>query len=227
VTFRGIIFDLNGVLLWDAVLHMRAWQAVASDLRGYDMTEEEALVHMHGRRNADILTYLVGRPVEGQELADLARHKESLYRRLCLDNPQLFVLSPGARELLEALAEQGIPRTIATSAERTNLDFFTAHLGLEQWFDSTKIVYDDGLRPGKPAPDMYLAAAHKIRLAPEECVVVEDAISGLHAAHAAGIGHIMGLGPVDVHSKLLGCAGVASVIENLTQFPREILSGLR
>ena len=85
-------------------------------------------------------------------------------------------------------AHNNIPRTIATSSEITNVQFFIQHLSLHRWFDVTKIVYDDGVRPGKPAPDMYLAAARNIGIAAGECMVVEDAISGLQAAHAAGIG---------------------------------------
>jgi len=93
---------------------------------------------------------------------------ESLYRELCLQNPRRFVLSPGARDFLDTLAQNHIPRTIATSSEITNLKFFIQHLSLDRWFDVAKIVYDDGARPGKPAPDMYLAAAQNIQVAPSE-----------------------------------------------------------
>src|SRR5256886_15261095 len=61
-------------------------------------------------------------------------------------------------------------------------------------FRSAKIIYDDGSRPGKPAPDVYLAAARNIGVAPHECAVVEDAVSGIAAAHAAGIGYIVAIG---------------------------------
>jgi beta-phosphoglucomutase-like phosphatase (HAD superfamily) len=71
-------------------------------------------------------------------------------------NPRRLVLSPGARGLLETLERRNIPRTIATSSEITNLNFFIEHLRLDRWFDVAKIVYDDGIRRGKPAPDIYL-----------------------------------------------------------------------
>ena len=136
------------------------------------------------------------------------------------------MLSPGATELLGALTRRDIPRTIATSSEKENLDFFVAHLGLADWFDTSKLVYDDGLRPGKPAPDAFLAAARNIGVPPGECIVVEDALAGLEAARAAGIGHIIGIGPSHVHAKLLACDGVATAIVSLSEFPRGLLPGI-
>jgi HAD superfamily hydrolase (TIGR01509 family) len=135
------------------------------------------------------------------------------------------VLSPGARDLLETLARRNVPRTIATSSEITNLKFFIEHLRLDRWFDVAKIVYDDGIRPGKPAPDVYLAAVRNIGIAPSECVVVEDAVSGLAAAYAAGIGYIVAIGAPAAFRGLLACNGVAVAIKSLRDFPREQLLG--
>jgi len=221
--YQGIIFDFNGVLLWDALLHELSWRAMALKSRGFEMTEQEFALHMHGRPNRYVHEYLAGRSIEGQELQDLIQIKESLYRDLCLENPQTFALSPGAEDLLDALANDDVPRTIATSSERTNLEFFREHLNLDRWFDFTQIVYDDGRRPGKPAPDMYLTAARNIGVTPRHCVVVEDAISGIQSAHAAGIGCIIGLGPAASRARLLAEEGVATVIESLADFPRETL----
>jgi len=96
-----------------------------------------------------------------------------------------------------------------------------AHLHLDRWFDVGLIVYDDGSRPGKPAPDIYLQAARNLGLAPAQCVVVEDSRSGIEAAHAAGIGYIVAVRPIDEYDELARQAGVAHVIENLGQLPFE------
>jgi beta-phosphoglucomutase-like phosphatase (HAD superfamily) len=84
-------------------------------------------------------------------------------------------------------------------------------------------VYDDGSRPGKPAPDIYLHAAHTLGLPPANCVVVEDSVSGLQAAHAAGIGHIVALGPPPTHERLRQTAGVCQVIPSLQQIHPDTL----
>ena len=67
-------------------------------------------------------------------------------------------------------------RTIATASERTNVDFFVTHLNLEQWFSTAKLVFDDGVRPSKPVPDIYMDAAEALDLRPTDCIVVEDAV---------------------------------------------------
>ena len=78
-------------------------------------------------------------------------------------------------------------------------------------------MYDDGNIQGKPAPDLYLLAAQKLALTPAECLVVEDSHSGIQAAHAAGIGWVIALGPQQTHPKLLQLAGVDQVIESLEE----------
>ncbi len=221
--YKGIVFDFNGVLFRDADLQVKSWQVIAKNLRGRAMTDDELATHMHGRPNSYVLSYLAGRTIVGQELVDLIQAKESFYRELCLSKPRRLVLSPGAQDLLEALVRSNVPRTIATSSEITNVKFFVEHLRLDRWFDVAKIVYDDGIRPGKPAPDVYLAAVRNIGIAPSECVVVEDAVSGLAAAYAAAIGYIVAIGAPAALRRLSACNGVAAAIESLRDFPRERL----
>lgn len=226
VPCRGIIFDFNGVLFFDSDLQEQAWQVVAGKLRGREMTGAEFALHMHGRSNAYVLSYLAGGEIKGAELAEWIEEKESLFRNLCLTTPNRLLLSPGAQDLLESLARAGIPRTIATSSGITNVRFFTEHLHLDRWFDVDRLVYDDGARPGKPAPDMYLAAARSIEVEPSRCVVVEDAVSGVTAAQAAGIGYIVGIAASAGQAELLTSRGAALIIATLRDFPRERLAGL-
>lgn len=222
--FQGIIFDFNGVLFSDSDLQEKAWQVMALRLRGREMTAEEFALQMHGRANAYVLGYLAGRAIAAGELAELIEAKESLFRELCLTTPGRLVLSAGAAELLEWLKAAGTPRTIATSSGIRNVEFFIEHLHLDRWFEPAKLVYDDGARPGKPAPDMYLAAAGQIGLDPGRCVVVEDAVSGVMAAQAAKIGFIVGIAASASHASLLTARGAAAIIGTLRDFPRERLA---
>jgi HAD superfamily hydrolase (TIGR01509 family) len=183
--YQGIIFDFNGVLWWDNALQAQAWRRFSAWVRGTPLSDEEMAIHVHGRNNPHTLSYLAGRPVEGEELARLIEAKETIYRQLCLDLGEDFRLSPGAPALLDLLAAQGIPRTIATASGRANVDFFVTHLELGRWFEVERFVYDDGHLPGKPAPDMYRRAAANLGLAPARCIVVEDSRSGIQAARAS------------------------------------------
>lgn len=217
MTCSAIIFDFNGVLLWDAALQEESWRAFSAKMRGYALTREEMQAFMHGRSNRDVMTYILGHPPSADELPALIDEKESLYRRMCLENPRSFVLSPGAIPLLDSLAARSIPHTIATASEWGNVSFFIQHLELARWFDPSKIVYDDGQMPNKPAPDIYLRAARVLGLPPADCLVVEDSRSGLRAAHAAGIGQIAALGPRETHAELARLPGVSRVITRLDE----------
>jgi beta-phosphoglucomutase-like phosphatase (HAD superfamily) len=221
--YGGLVFDFNGVLWWDGHLQEQAWRQFSAEIRGWPFSEEEMAVQVHGRNNGHTLAYLMGRVLEVGELAQLSERKETIYRQLCLDQGSDFRLSPGAAELLDYLVAHRIPHTIATASGKGNLDFFVTHLHLDRWFDVGRIVFDDGLRPGKPAPDLYLQAASNLGLEPGRCVVVEDSRSGIQAARAAGIGYVIALGPAHTHSRLARLEGVDAIVESLWQVPRERL----
>jgi beta-phosphoglucomutase-like phosphatase (HAD superfamily) len=72
-------------------------------------------------------------------------------------------------------------------------------------------------------PDIYLKTASNLGLPPQECIVVEDAISGIQSAHAANIGHIVAFGHHAMHQQLKACAGVSAIVESLEQLSKESL----
>ncbi|MFN2104070.1 MAG: HAD family hydrolase, partial [Candidatus Promineifilaceae bacterium] len=125
--------------------------------------------------------------------------------------------------LLDFLVEREIPHTIATASGKGNVDFFVEHLDLGRWFDATKIVYDDGTMAGKPAPDFYLAAAQRLGLPPERCIVIEDSISGLRAAQAAGIGRVIALLGDGGHARRGQLPRGVQTINDLRDFDRTLL----
>jgi beta-phosphoglucomutase-like phosphatase (HAD superfamily) len=83
VKYKGIIFDFNGVLLWDAPLHEQVWQATAVQPRDAELSEDEFAIHVHGRTDTHILNYLTGRALSGKELLDLALPGKSNACRGC------------------------------------------------------------------------------------------------------------------------------------------------
>jgi len=214
--YHGIIFDFNGVLLWDKHLNDRAWQETAPQIMGRQFTEAEMHEWVYGRPNRETFEWMRGQKLPKDEALQLIEVKEGIYRGLCLQD-ECFKLSPGAVALLDALAANGIPHTIATSSEKTNVDFFVEQLNLARWFEPAKIVYDDFSFPGKPAPEIYLKAAAILDLPPRDCVVVEDSLSGLESAHRAGIGKIIALGPEENHAQLRLKQGVDEVVTSLAE----------
>ncbi len=193
----GVIFDFNGTLFWDSELHMEAWREFSKQLRGTPFSDEEMLKYMFGRTNEDIITYAIGKRPEPDMVKKLAFEKEEVYRNMCRKCPDMFKLAPYAKEFLDYLKENNIPRTIATMSEKDNVDFYITEFNLAQWFDLDKIVYSDGTIPGKPAPDIYIIAANKLGLKPENCIVIEDAISGINSAKSAGIGKVVAIASME------------------------------
>lgn len=221
--FSGFIFDFNGVLFWDQEIQERAWCQFAEEAFGTTLNHEMMVIHVHGRNNQHTLEFLAGSKLADFQIAHLSARKESIYRGLCSALGGEFKLSPGSKGVLDELATRGIPRTIATASGKENLDFFYEKLRLENWFDRHLIVFDDGLRPGKPAPDIYLQAVRMIGLTPSRCVVVEDSLVGIQAAHAAGIGYVIALGESDQHAWLRSLQGVNQVVESLAHLDWEEL----
>ena len=196
---KGIIFDFNGTLFWDSQLHYDAWRIFSEKLRGYPFTDDEMRNHMFGRTNKDIITYCTGKVPSDELVEKLANEKESLYREQCLKDKEHFKLAPGAVEFLDWLVENNIPRTIATMSEWQNVEFYIKEFNLERWFDLDKIVYSNGKIKGKPDPEIYTIACKNLNLSPQDCVVIEDAISGLESAHRANIGKIIAIASLESH----------------------------
>lgn len=219
---KGIIFDFNGTLFWDSQLHIDAWKEYSARLRQTPFTEEEMLKYMFGRTNEDIIAYAIGKKPDKELLDRVAEEKEALYRDMCLLKPEEFHLAPCAVEFLDFLKSKNIPMTIATMSEWSNVEFYIREFKLAKWFDVEKIVFSDGSIPGKPAPDIYQIAAKKLGLETKDCVVVEDALSGIESARAAGAGKVIAIAsrePVEFY-KDLTC--LSQIITSFDQIDRNL-----
>lgn len=216
--YKGIIFDFNGTLFWDSEKHLEAWREFSKRLRPYPFTDEEMRDYMFGRTNEDIIAYLIGKKPSKEMVDTLGQEKEAVYRQMCRDDAQNTHLAPYAEEFLDWLKENNIPRTIATMSEKSNVDFYIKEFNLEKWFDIDKIVYSDGTIKGKPAPDIYEIAAEKLGLKPQECVVVEDAVSGIEAARAAGIGKIVAVASMESPDLYKDIPAVSLIIKDFKDF---------
>lgn len=220
--YKGIIFDFNGTLFFDSEKHLEAWREYSKKLRGTAFTDDEMRKYMFGRTNEDIIAYAIGKKPELEMVEKFAREKEAVYRDMCRDDSENTVLAPGAVELLDFLKTNNIPMTIATMSEKDNVDFYIKEFNLAKWFDIDKIVYSDGTLPGKPAPDIYLIAAENLGLKPEECIVVEDAISGIDAAHSANIGKIIAIASMESIDLYKNIPAVSQIIKNFNEIDRDI-----
>ena len=222
--YRGIIFDFNGTLYWDSAKHKETWREYSKKLRGTPFTDEEMIKYMFGRTNEQIIKYAIGKQPTPEMVEKYGQEKEALYRQMCLEDKENFHLAQGVESFLDFLKEKNIPRTIATMSDKVNVDFYIEHFHLEKWFDIDKIVYSNGIIPGKPAPDIYEIAAKNLELKPEECIVVEDALSGIEAARAAGIGKIIAICSEESPELYKSIPAVGGIINNFDEFDKNLFA---
>lgn len=216
----GIIFDFNGTMFMDSDLHEAAWLQLIQKYSDSKVTEEDILKNLHGKTNDVVLRNFISKNLTDEEIQRLSDEKEAYYRESVLNSSDHKEFTKGLKEVLDYLKKKNSPMTIASASPKINMDFYFDYLDLGIWFDYEKIVYHDGSFPGKPAPDIFLIAAKKIGIAPENCLVIEDSYSGLQAAHSAGIGTIVAIDPDGKNRGIFESEGLASdgVIEDFITF---------
>jgi beta-phosphoglucomutase len=177
---RGVIFDLDGVLVDTGPFHKQSWYELAAK-EGLGMSDE-LFSRTFGMQNYAIIPILAGRQVPAEEIERMSEWKERRYRELIADKLELM---KGARVLLEDLKSNGFLLAIGTSAPRANLEVVLKRCNISDYFDA--YVVGEDVRNSKPAPDTFLKAAEELKLPPQRCVVVEDSVPGIQAGKAAGM----------------------------------------
>ncbi len=179
---KGVIFDMDGVLVDNMMVHMEAFTEMA---RRYGIAIDlKKTLGMAGKGNDEIFGALFpAETVAGVGSAALGAEKEAVYREIYA--PRLAPTA-GLIEFLYALKAAGIKIAVGTSAPKANMDFVFDGLGIRKYFDV--IVNADMVTRCKPDPEIYQVALSKLGLESGECIVFEDALAGIQAARAAGIG---------------------------------------
>lgn len=180
---RGVIFDLDGVLVHTDELHYRAWKALAGRL-GLPFTREQGdrCRGISRMGSLEILLEGSGRTYTDQEKLRMAEEKNDSYRA------QLRQLAPsdvpeGTAETLEELRRRGYRLALASSSKNAGL--ILARTGLDALLD--QVVDGNQITRSKPDPEVFLRAARLLELPPADCAGVDDALAGVESARAAGM----------------------------------------
>jgi beta-phosphoglucomutase family hydrolase len=177
----GAIFDWDGVIIDSSRQHEESWDRLAREI-GKPLPEGHFKAGF-GRKNEFIIPHILGWEQDPAEVRRLSLRKEELYREIVLEKG--LEPLPGVRTWLDRLAAAGIPCAIGSSTHRKNIEVSLDVLGLRGFF--REIVSAEDVSHGKPDPEVFLKAAAKIGMAPDRCVVFEDAHVGIEAAHRAGM----------------------------------------
>jgi len=188
----GVIFDLDGVLTDTAELHYQSWKWLAGELGiPFDRDRNEPLRGLSRRASLERLLGQRSAEFSEAQKQDLARRKNEHYlARVARLTPA--DLLPGAAALLEDVRRRGLAVAVASSSR--NAGAVLDRLGIRPLIDA--VVDGNDIDRAKPDPQVFLAAAERLGLPPQRCIVVEDAASGVAAGLAAGM-RVVGIGPAD------------------------------
>ena len=180
--YKGIIFDLDGVICSTDEYHYLAWKALADRL-GIPFSRE-ANNQLRGISRMDSLEIILknsGQDYSDTEKAALAQEKNDTYREL-LGRMSPDDLSEDVRTTLDTLRQSGLRLAIGSSSRNT--PFILNRIGLDGFFDA--VADGNCISCAKPDPEVFLKAAEILDLSPQSCLVVEDAHAGVEAAKAGG-----------------------------------------
>ena len=215
MTKTGFIFDLDGVIVDTAKYHYLAWRNLAEEL-GFEFTEEqnELFKGVSRKRCLEILLEIGNIKASQEDFDRWMVEKNEDYLRYIEKMNASEILSEVPR-VLEFLKERNIP--IALGSASKNARPILEKVELLHYFDA--IVDGNNVTKAKPDPEVFLIAADKLGVSPENCVVFEDAVAGIEAANAAEMVSI-GIGDDKVLSE------AKHNFKNFTEMDNEFLKGL-
>lgn len=188
---KGIIFDLDGVLVSTDEMHYQAWKRLAEELGITGFNKEDNQRQRGVSRMASLEVVLEKSDkiyTEAEKLA-LAEQKNNYYLELLEQMDDSAVLE-GVKEVLKKLKDMGLALAVGSASK--NAPAILEKTGLISYLDKVSCGLDT--TKSKPDPEVFLVAANKLSLMPEECLVVEDSAAGIEAAKAGNM-KSLGVGP--------------------------------
>jgi beta-phosphoglucomutase len=198
----GVIWDMDGTMIDSTEFHWQSWRdAMAAE--DYHLTYDEFMAS-YGQRNDAIIRGYYGDDVSNETITRISDAKESQYRDMV--RTQGISLLPGVQHWLDYLREHGWRQAVATSAPRKNLETILDVLQIAEYFGA--LVAGEEPQHGKPDPQIFLLAAERLGVSPEQCIVVEDSSSGVEGGRRGGMRTI---GVLTSHDELDADVTVASL----------------
>lgn len=176
---QAIIFDMDGTMVDNMMIHHQAWQEILIE-NGVHLSIEEVKARIHGV-NVELLQREFGDQFTLDQRISISAEKERRYRAIFKDQ---MALLPGLELLLDELIRAEIPLAIGTAAPPENVNFVLDNLSIRDYF--TAVFHSDDVKRGKPDPEIFQLAADALQVPLEDCLIFEDSVTGAEAARNAG-----------------------------------------
>jgi len=177
---KTVLWDMDGVIADSSSFHFAAWQETFTQ-RGIRFTKED-FTELFGTRNDFIIGSIMGRELPEGDIKIMVEEKEENFRRKATGSIKPF---PGVVRLLNSIKKGNFKLGLVSSAPKENIDLILSELNLEGIFDC--IVFGQEVSESKPSPQIYLLAARKLEMTPNDCMVIEDSPLGVKSAKNAGM----------------------------------------
>ena len=190
---KGFIFDLDGVIVDTAKFHYLAWRKLANNF-GFDITEDqnEQLKGISRVKSLEIILEWGKVNLSQDEFMEQMALKNDNYLSYISTMTKKDLL-PGVSNVIDYLSENNIPFALGSASK--NARIILEKTGLIEKFDA--VVDGNDVTKAKPNPEVFLIAASKLKIEPENCVVFEDSVAGIQAANAAEMTSV-GIGDKDI-----------------------------
>lgn len=218
---KGIIFDMDGTITLTEPLHHRALAKVFREY-GIDYGLEMHVSRFAGSGSLNTFTKVFaehGVKVSEEEIKECISKKHNLYTKFV--HEEEIPVVPGAKEFIKKIDKMGLERIIATgNSDLDAVRFILGRLGLAGYFPQILSIKE--VVRGKPFPDVFTEAAHRLNLSPAECIILEDSVNGVQAASSAGIRCIA----FDTTTKKedLLAAGAFAVVKNYFEITDDLIN---
>jgi beta-phosphoglucomutase len=212
---KACIFDLDGVIVDTVEAHFIAWKSMADELNiPFTKEDNEHLKGISRNQSMKLILDLGGIEKSDEEIAQYTTRKNAIYVDIISKMTPADIL-PGVLNFIELLKKNNIAIAIGSSSKNTPT--ILKAVGLDLTFDV--VIDGNQVTHSKPDPEVFLKGAAQLNVLPEDCVVLEDAISGVKAAKRGGM-KCIGVG----ESNVLGAADI--VVADLTKLDLAILKSL-
>jgi HAD superfamily hydrolase (TIGR01509 family) len=202
---RGVVFDMDGVLVDSGAHHREAWRALLHEVGV--VPEPDFWRLTIGRPAEEAVVLLLGQRLSAHECYRLATRKRDHYVRLAGRGVQPVA---GAPAFVASIRRHGLPCAVATSASRRDVGRLLRAIGVDDHFAA--VVTSEDVIYGKPHPDVYALAARSIGVDPRACLAFEDSVVGIESARGAGM-TVIGVSTAHTAAELV-TAGARSAIDS-------------